>query len=385
MRRGWAAVACVCLLASLAACSSPQPDAPASDELPQPSLTASATPSVPAAACMDRARSMTIDEQVSMLYMGSITANSPGAASQQLAAQPVSSVILMANRGGLDQVRALTDALTAARPGLVIATDQEGGQVQRLSGPGFSMIPSARSQQDLGSQELTQSWQGWAGELEQAGVHYDLAPSADLVPASNEAANAPIGQLDRGYGNTRDQVVTNVTAVLAGMHDAGIVGSVKHFPGLGNVTVNTDFGAAHDSLTTADSDELAVFGDVLADADSVMVGSVIYDRLDAQGPAMFSSVVINDLLRERLGYEKVVISDDLGAAQALADYPVAKRGTLFLRAGGDLALNVNPASVPAMVADTRAAAGADAQFGAQIVAKAARVLQLRADAGVLPC
>ncbi|SPB32058.1 Beta-hexosaminidase [Propionibacterium freudenreichii subsp. shermanii] len=180
-------------------------------------------------------------------------------------------------------------------------------------------------------------------------------------------------------------MATNVAAVLAGVHAGGVVGAVKHFPGLGNVSANTDFGAAHDAVTTPDSDELNTFADVLAGADSVMVSSVVYDRIDPAGPAAFSSRVVSGLLREQLGYSRVIISDDLGAAVALADYPVAQRGTLFLRAGGDLALDVDPASVAAMVADTRAAVAADPDFAEQTVAKAARVLQLRADAGLGQC
>ncbi|CEG85821.1 secreted glycosyl hydrolase [Propionibacterium freudenreichii] len=346
---------------------------------------ASGASSLPPRACLDAARAMDPQARVELLYMGSVTATTPAAGAGQLANQPVGSVILMGDPGSLQATSQLTDALGAARPGLLIATDQEGGQVQRLTGPGLDQMPSARQQSTLATDALTQRWTSWGAQLRRGGVHYNLAPSADLVPRANRGANAPIGQLDRGYGATRADVATNVTAVLAGMHAGGVVGAVKHFPGLGNVSVNTDFGAAHDAVTTPDSDELNTFADVLAGADSVMVSSVVYDRIDPAGPAAFSSRVVSGLLREQLGYSRVIISDDLGAAVALADYPVAQRGTLFLRAGGDLALDVDPASVPAMVADTRAAVAADPDFAEQTVAKAARVLQLRADAGLGQC
>ncbi|SER76053.1 beta-N-acetylhexosaminidase [Propionibacterium cyclohexanicum] len=335
--------------------------------------------------CLAAASELDLDEQVDLLYMGAITVTTASQASAQLAAQQVGSVVLMADPGGARATGELTAALRAADPDLLVAADQEGGQVQRLAGPGFGAIPAASSQAALPTGTLRAQWGMWGGQLRDAGVRYDLGPVADLVPAANTAANAPIGQLGRGYGATRTDVVANASAVIGGLHDAGELSSIKHFPGLGNVTVNTDFGVAHDTVTTSDSPEVDVFADLAARTDSVMVGSVVYDRIDPQNPAIFSPDIITGILRQRLGFDKVIVSDDLGAAAALADYPVASRGTSFLRAGGDLALDVDPLSVAAMKADTVRTARSDPAFGAQLVTKAARVLALKHSAGLVGC
>lgn len=335
--------------------------------------------------CYELAASMTPEQRVELLYMGAITTTNAADAVAQLASQPVSSVIMMKNPGDRQAAANISSALSQAQPNVLIATDQEGGLVQRMSGPGFTPIPSAQDQSKMAPQALRENWTDWARQLRQAGVHYDLAPVADLVPLEKMQTNQPIGALGRGYGNSRGEVVQNVRSVLAGMHNSGIRAAAKHFPGIGEVTANTDFGVAHDQVTNRDSAAVGVFADVAGDADSIMISSVIYDQLDASQPAAFSRAIITGLLREQLGYSKVVISDDLGAAAAVADYPSAQRGTLFLRAGGDLALNVHPASVAAMVADTKAAVAADPQFAEDTIAKAARVLQLKADAGLWWC
>lgn len=368
--------------------ASPSPVTPGSASSTVPSSMAgrssSPTPE-PAVDCLAAARRLGLDQQVALLYMGAITTASPDQAATQLAGQRTGSVILMADPGSASATSTLTTALHRADPGLLVAADQEGGEVQRLSGAGFTTIDPASEQAQLPLGTLGADWATWGGQLHSAGVDYDLAPVSDLVDASNVAANAPIGQLGRGYGHTRADVVANATAVIGGLHAAGEVTSVKHFPGLGNVSVNTDAGVAHDQVTTSDSPQVGVFADLAVHTDSVMVSSVVYDRIDPDHPAMFSSSIISGLLRGTLGFGKVVISDDLGAAGALAGYPVASRGTSFLRAGGDLALDVDPTSVPQMMADTEHAAGRDPAFAAQLPVKAARVLHLKATLGLAHC
>ena len=115
------------------------------------------------------------------------------------------------------------------------------------------------------------------------------------------------------------------------------------------------------------------------------MGSAIYRQIDPDNPALFSSAIVTDLLRDRLGYGGVIVSDDLGAAAALDAYDVAGRGTRFLRAGGDLALDVDPSTVNEMVRNTLEAARSDQDFATQITDKAARVLTLKQRAGVVSC
>ena len=122
---------------------------------------------------------------------------------------------------------------------LFIATDQEGGLVQRLRGPGFSTIPSGVQQGSIDPATLQADARVWGGQLRQAGVNVNLAPVLDTVPAGS-GPNPPIGDLDRQYGSTPAAVTSHGLAFLDGMTAAGIDATVKHFPGLGRTSGNTD-------------------------------------------------------------------------------------------------------------------------------------------------
>lgn len=359
----------------------------ASGSRPAPPATPAPAATTADAACTAKASSMSLSAQVQTLYMGAITQSSQSGAANELGQQMVGSVILMTDPGGMDMssAQSLTGALRAQDPEILVAADQEGGQVTRLSGSGFTQIPSAVEQAGTSAEQITADWSTWAGELKQAGVDYDLAPVADVVTEDMSAKNPPIGQLDRGYGQTATDVTTRAGAAIEGMHSANVRTSVKHFPGLGEVTANTDDAVAVDSTTTADSESVTVFTELASSTDSIMVSSAIYQQIDPDNPAMFSSVIVTDLLRGTLGYGGVIISDDLGSAGSLKDFPVAERGTRFLRAGGDLALDVDPSTVNSMVQDTVQAAKGDQGFASQITDKAARVLTLKQNAGALSC
>ncbi len=152
--------------------------------------------------------------------------------------------------GGVDSVRATTRHLAAlaskadtAGLGLLLAADQEGGAVQQLRGAGFSRMPSARVQDQGSPGALTADATRWATELRQAGINVNLAPVADTVPTSIGRANGPIGQYDRQFSSDPERVSRMVGAFLAGMRAGGVAATVKHFPGIGRITGNTDVTA----------------------------------------------------------------------------------------------------------------------------------------------
>lgn len=294
----------------------------------------------------------------------------------------IGSMLLLGNSlGGRSAIAALTSQLAGldlAVP-LVVAADQEGGRVQRLSGSGFSAIPTAVAQAKLGPQALEERWRGWGGELTRAGVRYNLAPVADLVPPDYVSRNAPIGQLQRNYGTDARTVAASTSAVVAGLRAAGVATALKHFPGLGRVTVNTDFGVAVDEVTTGTDAELAPFvAAIKAGASSVMVSSAIYRRIDPEQQGVFSSRIITGLLRQRLGFEGVVIADDLGAAVAVKEVSPGERALRFLQAGGDLVITADPSLAAPMAEAILAKARQDQAFAADLARKAERVLKLKA-------
>ena len=345
----------------------------------------------PATQCFAYAQQLSLAQQVGQLYMTVLMAGSDvDQAIAQISASGNGAVILLGNRtSGLAAVQSETQQLQDAAPGgipLLIATDQEGGLVQKLSGPGFATIPAATEQAQLDNTELRGSWQRWGHELRNAGVNWNLAPVADVVPADQVANNAAIGQLDRGYGSDPEVVGQKVAEVIGGLSDSRVASSAKHFPGLGRVNENTDFAAGHDRVSQLDDADLASFQAAInAGASSVMVSSAIYDQVDPDNPAVFSSTIVTGILRERMGFNGVVTSDDLGAAVAVAGYPVADRGLAFLRAGGDMAVVADSAAAQQMVAATLAAAQADPQFASEVTEKAARVLDLKTDLGLMSC
>ena len=118
---------------------------------------------------------------------------------------------------GLAATRGVTDQLNDLAPddvGLFIATDQEGGLVQRLQGPGFTRIVSGVRQGRIAPRELQRFARGWGDQLRAAGVNVNLAPVLDTVPA-NFGSNPPIGDLDREFGHTPAVVIAHGLAVYA--------------------------------------------------------------------------------------------------------------------------------------------------------------------------
>ena len=179
-----------------------------------------------------------------------------------------------------------------------------------------------------------------------------------------------------------------MVAAVGGLQQGGVSATLKHFPGLGRVTGNTDLTASGttDATTTADDPYLEPFrAGIQAGADLVMVSSAMYAKLDPANRAAFSRPVVTGLLRETLGYDGVVISDDLGAAVAVADTPPAERATRFVAAGGDIVLTGLPQTVPTMAGALRDKAAAEPAFAAQVDAAATRVLDLKAKRGLAAC
>jgi beta-N-acetylhexosaminidase len=273
-------------------------------------------------------------------------------------------------------------------PGLWLAADQEGGSVQTLKGPGFGRLPSARAQGGLPPGELATLVDGVGAAMHAAGLNLDLAPVVDVVPAGTEAGNEPIGQYDRQYGSTGPAVAAAAGVVVDRLAAAGVTATLKHFPGLGRVRGNTDTRTdVSDTVTTAGDEQVTAFAGTLARTASrpfVMMSSATYTQIDPAGPAAFSRIVITDLLRGRLGFSGVVISDDLGNAKAVSNVPVGERAVRFLAAGGTLVLTVDPALVPPMIDAVLARSTADPAFAAVVDGAVHTALLAKANAGLLP-
>ncbi len=270
---------------------------------------------------------------------------------------------------------------------LHVAADQEGGLVQTLTGPGFTSIPDGVEQGRLSKSELAGQTAVWAGELAAAGITLNLAPVADTVPVGTGAANPPIGASDRQYGDDPQAVGVAVSTVVAALQAAGVDATVKHFPGLGRVTANTDTSdQAVDEQTSTEDAALQPFtAGIQAGTTAVMMSSASYPQLDPDNIAAFSPAMIGGLLRDRMGFTGVVISDDLGNAVAVADVPTGQRAVDFIAAGGDLVLTVDGSDAEPMTSALSARATSDPTFAARIDDAALHVLISKQDSGLLVC
>lgn len=393
-----AALSCVAVGMALTACGTPA-GTDASRTAPAAS-TGAPTPATPAAggtdpshpattgaspACVAQARALPTERLAASVLM--ITVN-PALGAQAdtapLLERGVAGVFYMSRSGATTATVATTSAaLQKAGPTpILISVDQEGGLVQGLRGTGFSQIPSARAQATVAPADLGQQWSTWGRELRAAGVTVDLAPVADVTP-SDVATNPPVGDLDRGYGAEPAAASSHVGAVLDGMRAGGVSGTLKHFPGLGRLSVNTDFGEAVDSVTRLDDPILEPFYANLPRAGMVMLSSARYPAIDPERIAAFSPAVVGALRSH--GFEGPVISDDLGAAAAVADVAPGERAVRFVDAGGDIVLSVSPEVSEAMVDALRAKADADPAFRSRLADSSARVLAYKESLGLVRC
>jgi beta-N-acetylhexosaminidase len=294
---------------------------------------------------------------------------------------------------GAAGVRAVADAAQAAATKqatggvrMFVAVNQEGGQIQALRGSGFETIPPATVQGTLDAATLRTDAKQWGEQLTAAGVNMNFAPVLDVLPPGTDQQNQPIGVLQRGYGHDPTTVADHGVAFMKGMQHAGVASVIKHFPGLGRVHGNTDFVAnVVDDVTTKDDPYLQPFRQAIEDgARFVMVALATYTKIDPSHLAVFSPTVIG-ILRRSMGFDGVIVSDDMGAATAVANVAPADRAVDFLEAGGDIVISKTLQPAEAMYQGVLSKTRSDPAFRHIVDAAAARVVDAKAHYGLLPC
>lgn len=255
----------------------------------------------------------------------------------------VGGVILFSrNIDSAEQVTALTSRMREIRPGLLIAVDQEGGRVQRLK-DGFTRIPPMYQLGRLRRRDPALATQlagelGWllASEVLAVGIDFSFAPVLDLRTQISEV----IG--DRGFDDEPDDVITLASAFLRGMREAGMATTGKHFPGHGSVVADSHLELPVDDrdLTEICARDLQPFRQCMPLLDGIMPAHVQYIHADAQC-AGFSRFWLQSVLRQELGFDGVIFSDDLDMAAAVKAGSVAERQAMALDAGCDMVLVCN--------------------------------------------
>jgi beta-N-acetylhexosaminidase len=358
-------------------------------------VPASPSPSRTPLSCPARVfAQMTAAQRVGQLFLVDLASQPASAVAQAVAAYHFGSLLFgtttSASLTGIKAMTAADQALATraatARVRFFIATDQEGGEVQRLRGAGFSAIPSAVAQGQLSAATLQRDAARWGRQLKLAGVNLDLAPVTDVVPPGTASRNQPIGMLLRNFGTTPAAVAAHGAAFIRGMRLAGVAATAKHFPGLGRVAGNTDLTAeVTDPVTTPDDPYLQPFRAAIgAGVPFVMVSLASYPRIDPGHLAVFSARVMR-LLRTQLRFGGVIISDDMGAAKAVASVPPATRALDFLAVGGDMITSVSLPVAAAMDAAVLSRVHRDAAFRAKADAAVMRVLTAKQAYGLLSC
>jgi len=334
--------------------------------------------------------SMTLDQQVGQVIMIGGPVDNPTALTSTVKQYHLGNVFL-AGRSTRTAAQLRADITTVqAAAGTVplhVSLDQEGGTVQTLSGPDFPKIPTAVEQGTWDQAVLKNRAADWGTRLHGIGVTMDLAPVADVVPAGTGSTNPPIGALNREFGSNPTAVASSVSTVVGAIQGAGVLTSLKHFPGLGRVKFNTDTSTkAVDDQTTATDPALQPFiSGMKAGSGVVMISSALYPKLDPSSIAAFSTPIITGLLRQKLGYDGLVISDDLGNAVAASTVAVGDRAVRFIQAGGDVVLSVRTADAKTFSAALVAEAKSSTAFAARVKDAVRHVLASKQRAGILHC
>lgn len=234
----------------------------------------------------------------------------------------------------------ISDLQSSSKYPLFIAVDEEGGRVARIANSDFFNVASYKSMEDIGksgdaskSEEVGRQIGSYLKEL---GFNLDFAPVADT---NTNPQNIVIG--DRSYGSDPALVARMVSAQLDGMHDSGIMGTLKHFPGHGDTKDDTHSGYVSIEKTWDELKEceLVPFITALPKADMVMVShitavNVTSDKL----PTSMSETMITGKLRNELGYDGVIITDAMAMGAVADNYTSAEAAVTAVKAGVDIVL-----------------------------------------------
>lgn len=218
---------------------------------------------------------------------------------------------------------------------LLIGIDQEGGRVNRLRrDQGFPKFMSAKKSAEYGEDSIRYTARLTAKELRKAGVNLNFAPCVDVDV--NE--NCPvIGKLERSFSKDENEVTDAARIWVAEQRKAGIVSCLKHFPGHGSAKGDTHIGLV-DVSESWEERELKPY-EVLTEegnVDMIMTAHVMNSKLDKKYPASLSYNITTKLLRERMGYDGVVITDDLAMGAIVNQYGYEEALRLAIEAGADL-------------------------------------------------
>jgi len=258
--------------------------------------------------------------------------------------KPWGFILFKRNIADPEQVRALTAALraTVGRDDAPILIDQEGGRVARLQPPHWRIYPPGRAYGELvandplTAREITRLGSRLiAHDLRSIGINVDCVPVLDVPdPQGHEI----IG--DRAYGDTPEQVATLGRAAAEGLLAGGVLPIIKHIPGHGRALSDShlELPVVKAKLLELEIRDFAPFR-VLSDMPMAMTAHVVYSAIDRNRPATTSKKVIKKIIRESIGFDGLLMSDDLSMKALSGDFK--QRAKDSLSAGCDVVLHCN--------------------------------------------
>lgn len=240
-----------------------------------------------------------------------------------------------------EQLTKLTaDLQSFADEPLLIAADQEGGMVCRMK-PQYGYKPTVNALY-LGSLDNRDTTMYYAKQIAQevaeSGVNLNLAPVLDI----HREDSPHVGHFKRSFSTDADVITRNAGWMIDAHHDYGVLCAVKHFPGHGSAMGDSHLGMV-DVTTTWDASELEPFRNLISQGkvDVVMTAHIYNNNIDSGFPATLSRKTITDLLRGEMGFNGVVMTDDLYMEAILSQYTVPEALALAINAGADLLLAGN--------------------------------------------
>ena len=327
----------------------------------------------PGDAARGGADGLTLEQQVGQLIVLSFAGTTPPAyVRDALRGRRVAGVILFGgNIASPAQVRELTRVLRRQGGRPIVAVDQEGGEIRRV--PWAPPVASMAGQVAAGT--VRAEAVAGARALRSVGITVSLAPVADVPSVPGSALEK------RAF--SRDPLVVReaVKAAVSGWRAGGVAATAKHFPGLGGTASNTDRAGVtiERSRAALEAVDLPPFeAAIRAGVPLVMVGHARYPALDRSRIASQSRPIVEGLLRGRLGFRGVVVTDSMEARASLATGSITTVCAQAIRAGADLLLLTGKGSYAAVYRHLLALAQASPAFRARVRVSAARVLALKA-------
>jgi beta-N-acetylhexosaminidase len=285
---------------------------------------------------------MSLEEQVGQMILAGVEGTSINAATKAiLAKQHVGGIILYKNNvsslvGSVKFINDLKKANAGNPAPLFVSVDQEGGKVSRLPSE-FVAMPDAAKVGRTGDAQLAKDEGALiARELKLMGFNVDFAPVLDVNSNPN---NPVIGT--RSYGTTAKLVTKMGLAAMEGLRGGGVVAVVKHFPGHGDTSVDSHLELPLVNKTTKQLQAMEWIpfkAAIDANTDAVMIAHIMFPKIDPDAPASISKIIIGDQLRGTLGYNGVVITDDMTMGAIANNYGIAEAALRSVEAGSDIIL-----------------------------------------------